>query len=135
MITGHRHRRASAGGGRVFRQFATGLVVAGVAFAVAMGVPAASGNAQTKTLTYAMEGPPTRLDPHTHALWLTYRVVYHMFESFVQPDLTNEDVALPPIVPALAESWEVSEDQKTFTFFLREGVTFHDGTPWNAESG
>jgi peptide/nickel transport system substrate-binding protein len=134
MMTERRHRKETTGGGRVFRQFATGLVVAGVAFAVAMGVSASSGNAQTKTLTYAMEGPPTRLDPHTHALWLTYRVVYHMFESFVQADLTNADVPIPPIVPALAESWDVTEDQKHFTFNLRQGVTFHDGTPWNAEA-
>jgi peptide/nickel transport system substrate-binding protein len=130
MMTRHSNRRGSSGGGRVLSYFATALLVGAVAFA--LGAPIAPASAQTKTLTYAMEGPPTRLDPHSHALWLTYRIVYHMFESFVQPDLTKDDVDLPAIVPALAESWDVSEDQATFTFSLRKGVTFHDGTPWNA---
>ncbi len=41
---------------------------------------------------------------------------------------------LPRPVPALAESWEVSEDELTWTFTLRQGVTYHDGSPFNAES-
>ena len=38
------------------------------------------------------------------------------------------------IVPVLATSWDVSDDELTWTFYLREGVTFHDGTPFNAEA-
>jgi peptide/nickel transport system substrate-binding protein len=37
------------------------------------------------------------------------------------------------IEPYLAESWDISEDGKTYTFHLKEGVTFSDGSPWNAE--
>jgi len=37
-------------------------------------------------------------------------------------------------IPVLAESWEVDLDNLTLTWYLREGVTFHDGTPWNAEA-
>ncbi|MEM7532177.1 MAG: ABC transporter substrate-binding protein [Chloroflexota bacterium] len=38
------------------------------------------------------------------------------------------------LVPALAESWEVSEDGTEYTFMLRQGVTFHNGEPFNAEA-
>lgn len=38
------------------------------------------------------------------------------------------------IFPVLAESWSVSDDKKTVTFKLRQGVQFHDGTAFNAES-
>jgi ABC-type transport system substrate-binding protein len=34
----------------------------------------------------------------------------------------------------LAKSWEIDETAKTLTFYLQEGVTFHDGTPFNAEA-
>ena len=38
------------------------------------------------------------------------------------------------MVPGLAEKWEQSKDGLTWTFFLRKGVKFHDGTPFNAEA-
>ena len=38
------------------------------------------------------------------------------------------------LVPELATSWEANEDATVLTFQLREGVTFHDGTPFNAET-
>ena len=36
--------------------------------------------------------------------------------------------------PGLAESWEVSPDAKEYTFKLKQGVKFHDGTPFNADA-
>jgi peptide/nickel transport system substrate-binding protein len=56
-----------------------------------------------------------------------------IFNGLVEKDWTA-DADFPPIVPGLATSWSVSEDGKTYTFKLREGVKFHDGTPFNAEA-
>jgi nickel transport system substrate-binding protein len=55
-------------------------------------------------------------------------------------DMTVQDMVYEPLVdntnegikPALAESWDVSPDGKEYVFHLRRGVTFHDGTPFNA---
>jgi peptide/nickel transport system substrate-binding protein len=57
------------------------------------------------------------------------RVLYAIFEGLVAPDPKTLDPA-----PALAESWDISSDATVFTFHLRKGVTFHDGTPFDAEA-
>lgn len=53
---------------------------------------------------------------------------FQLYDGLVRFDPLNADA----IVPGLAESWEV--DGTTWTFHLREGVTFHDGTEWNADA-
>ncbi|MCQ1535317.1 ABC transporter substrate-binding protein [Methanosarcina sp. KYL-1] len=56
---------------------------------------------------------------------------------FVWSQIYETLVRLDPdlnIVPGLAESWETPDDGKTWIFHLREGVSFHDGTPFDAES-
>jgi len=59
---------------------------------------------------------------------------YPVFESLVLWDLTTTD-RLAPLRPGLAERWEqVAEDPKTWRFQLRRGVTFHDGTPFDADA-
>src|SRR6266851_8118906 len=52
-----------------------------------------------------------------------------MYDLLVQIDPLNWN----RIIPDLAQSWQVSEDGLTYTFFLREGVQFHDGAPLTAE--
>jgi peptide/nickel transport system substrate-binding protein len=116
------------------RRSALAVLGAAIGATLALAGYGSPAMAQEKTVVMAIEGEPGQLDPHTHALWLTYREVYLMFESFTQQDLSVSDVAIPPIKPALAESWDISEDGKVYTFHLRQGVTFHDGTPWNAEA-
>ena len=86
------------------------------------------------TLVYGMEGPSDILDPQATGCWLTYRVTVQMFEGLLAEDLTRADVAVPPVVPKLAESWQVTKDGLTRTFKLRKGVKFHDGTPFDAHA-
>jgi peptide/nickel transport system substrate-binding protein len=56
-----------------------------------------------------------------------------IYDALFGFDLDQGDTAPVP-QPALAESYELSDDQLTWTFALREGVTFHDGTPFDADS-
>lgn len=49
-----------------------------------------------------------------------------------EPLVTQDEKAAP--VPCLAEDWEMSEDGKTWTFYLRQGVRFHDGSDFNADA-
>ncbi|WP_083269272.1 ABC transporter substrate-binding protein [Bosea vaviloviae] len=59
---------------------------------------------------------------------------YPVFESLVLWDLTTTD-RLAPLRPGLAERWEQSpDDPKTWIFHLRRGVTFHDGTAFDADA-
>lgn len=61
-------------------------------------------------------------------------VGYQIFEPLINWDLTRGD-RLPPLIPGLAESWEVRKDAPThWTFKLRKGVRFHDGSAFNADA-
>src|SRR2546430_1643356 len=86
------------------------------------------------TLAHGTGGAVDILDPQATGCWLTYRVTFQMFEGLLAEDLTKADVAVPPLIPRLAESWQVGKDGLTRTFKLRKGVKFHDGTPFNAQA-
>lgn len=66
------------------------------------------------------------LDPHQVADTLSMSVQSTMYEPLVTFDENQK------IVPALAESWKAESDNLTYTFKLRKGVKFHDGTEFNA---
>ncbi|MFW5832541.1 MAG: ABC transporter substrate-binding protein [Pseudomonadota bacterium] len=69
------------------------------------------------------------LDPAEMYEISTFEVAANTYDTLVSYDLDDTSV----IRPRLAESWTVSEDGRTFTFTLREGVTFHSGNPLTAE--
>ena len=80
------------------------------------------------TLEVAVDSSPSGLDPHVATAFSSFQVI----DGTVYEGLT----ALSPeleIVPSLAEDWEISDDKLTYTFTLREGVTFHDGSDMTAE--
>ncbi|CAN0656597.1 peptide/nickel transport system substrate-binding protein (plasmid) [Nitratireductor aquimarinus] len=72
---------------------------------------------------------PKSLDPHAVTAVNDFRILMNVYDGLTR----YKDGTLEP-EPALAESWEISDDGITYTFNLREGVTFHDGTPLNAEA-
>ncbi|WP_312108152.1 glutathione ABC transporter substrate-binding protein [Brevibacillus reuszeri] len=89
---------------------------------------ASSGEIEAKDLVVALTGDPVSLDPHNATDTISSLINYQVLDTLVA---FNEKME---IVPRLAESWTVSEDGKTWTFKLRQGVAFHDGTPFNAEA-
>lgn len=87
----------------------------------------------TGTLVIAKTDEPNSIDPHVHDGWYSVRAQSPVYETLVDMrwDPEREELELRPL---LAESWEISDDGLTYTFHLREGVTFHDGTPFTSES-
>ncbi|MBM9503446.1 ABC transporter substrate-binding protein [Actinacidiphila acididurans] len=78
-------------------------------------------------LTFALGSDPLCVDPHQAA---TNDAVYAA--RGLVDSLTDQDPTTGRIVPWLAKSWQVSQDASTFTFHLRDGATFSDGTPIDA---
>ena len=66
---------------------------------------------------------PDSLDPWQSAASDTEAIMHNVFEGLVLYDETGA------IIPGIAESWDISEDGLTYTFHLREDVTFHNGQP------
>ncbi|ELK48084.1 glutathione ABC transporter substrate-binding protein [Halobacillus sp. BAB-2008] len=79
-------------------------------------------------LTIAVDGNFTSMDPHDTNDNQSYSAQSAVYEGLLGFD---EDLN---IVPVLAESYEANENSTEFTFQLKEGITFHDGTPFNAEA-
>src|SRR3954447_2872618 len=69
------------------------------------------------------------LDPRTTDTQEGYVAAANVYDCLVLYDL-----GATTIRPGLAESWEISEDGLTYTFHLRQGVSFHDGAAFNADA-
>ncbi|WP_150460019.1 ABC transporter substrate-binding protein [Nesterenkonia ebinurensis] len=85
-------------------------------------------SAAAGTVTIAGIHLPSSLDPGLAVDTETERIIRQIFEPLVGIDQDTGNVA-----PLLAEDWEVSEDELTYTFTLREAVVFHDGTQLTAD--
>jgi peptide/nickel transport system substrate-binding protein len=88
-----------------------------------------SGKATPTTLVYAGASDPTFLDPMLDSDGESFRVTKQIFEGLV--DLKPGSTA---VGPKLATSWKVDKSGKVWTFNLRHGVKFHDGTAFNAKA-
>lgn len=87
-----------------------------------------SGSGAGASLSVGWMSPPDTLNPATTGARAVGPLVAAMFETLVYltPDLKP--------TPGLATSWKVSADSKTYTFQLRDGVKFHDGTEFDAQA-
>jgi peptide/nickel transport system substrate-binding protein len=99
------------------------------------GTPASGTADSNGSVTVAFRADVQSLDPRTMIASAWRDLAIHVYEGLVTKDWhTNADGTGLKIVPALATSWEISPDGKTYTFKLREGVKFHDGTPFDAKA-
>ena len=119
------------------RRFATLSTVGFAAFGIPLSVGASPSASSTTGQSLAQSGgrviygygaEAVKLDPSDAIDRPSFDVTSNIYDGLVELD---EDGG---IVPALAESWTLSEDTLTWHFVLREGVTFHDGTPFDAEA-
>ena len=67
------------------------------------------------------------LDPHKAVAAGTKEVMFNVFEGLMKPTPEGD------LIPAVAEKYEISDDQLTYTFTIRDGIKFHNGDPVTAE--
>ncbi len=79
-------------------------------------------------ITRALSSEPPSLDPHGSAGSGQNVILPFLFDTLVYSDFNDR------YLPYLATDWNATEDGKTVTFHLRKDVTFHDGTPFNAQA-
>jgi peptide/nickel transport system substrate-binding protein len=109
----------------------SGLAVAAVAAVAACGSGGTTTSSSSKpvyggTITYGADREPTCLDPHNTG---------DMPQTYISRQYLDSLVSELPdgrVVPWLATSWTISPDGTTYTFNLKHGVKFTDGTPFNA---
>ena len=88
-----------------------------------------SGSTSGNSLAYGLGfDVDDTLDPQVTNYDSTIRITLNICEPLVWMPESGK------FVPGLAESWEISPDAKEFTFKLKQGVKFHDGTPFNADA-
>ncbi len=69
------------------------------------------------------------MDPQELNQFESAEVIANLYDRLLMPNPEDQT----ELLPGLAESWDISEDGKTFTFHIRDGVTFHSGNPLTAK--
>lgn len=110
----------------------SGLVFLVVAVAIVLancGRPPAPNATAANVLVYAASGQPTNLEPGNITDGNSLIVHSQIYNRLIQfkPGTTD-------LEPGLATAWNASPDGKTWTFKLRDGVKFHDGSDFNADA-
>ncbi|HSA79614.1 MAG TPA: ABC transporter substrate-binding protein [Geminicoccaceae bacterium] len=102
-------------------------VTASTAAALLTAPSAARAQIPPDVLVVGQIAEPKSMDPHVVTAVNDFRILVNLYDGLVRYQPGTLEVE-----PALAESWEISPDGKTYTFKLRQGVSFHDGTPFDS---
>lgn len=81
------------------------------------------------SVTYGLTLSPSGIDPHINSSAELGIPLYSVYDTLIYRHPQTFD-----FVAGLAERWDISPDGRTYTFHLRQDVTFHDGTPFNANA-
>src|SRR2546427_3313625 len=81
-------------------------------------------------LRYGTLSAPAHFDVHQSGTIANMGTQGAMYDNLIRRDPRDSGQS---IIPDLAHSWEIAKDGKTYTFFLRKGVKFHDGGDFTAE--
>ncbi len=105
------------------------LLMASLGCAPAGSEVSGSASKEGGVLVYGRSGDSVSLDPARETDGESFYGATAIFDNLVEfkPGTTE-------VQSALAKSWEISDDGLVYTFSLEEGVTFHDGTPFNADA-
>jgi peptide/nickel transport system substrate-binding protein len=106
-----------------------GALAAGLALASLTAPAPASAQTPPGVLIVGQIAEPKALDPAAVTAVNDFRILMNVYDGLVRYRSGTLEVE-----PALATDWTISEDGTEYTFTLREGVTFHDGTPFDAEA-
>ena len=117
---------------RISRRWATAAALVATAALIAgcAGGDSSGGDAEARDLTIVLASEPVSLDPCDTQDAANAQVL----RANVLESLTRIDAETGEVTPLLAESWEASDDNREWTFTLKEGVMFHDGEAFNAEA-
>ncbi len=108
------------------REALVGMTALSGLLALGLNGRMAFAEGDAKTLRLPLGRPAGNLDPQRYVG--IFAIQDMIFDPLVRYERGGK------IAPALAESWTISGDGKTYTFKLRPNVTFTDGAPWNAEA-
>ena len=113
---------------QVGNRAAMAMVVAGVVALFFHAPRLMAAQAQTPRsggeLVFAVGGTPPSFDGHRETTFAMLHPVAPHYSTLLRFDLLN----YPKVVPDVAESWSVSKDGLTYTFKIRKGIQFHDGS-------
>ncbi|MCS7282059.1 MAG: ABC transporter substrate-binding protein [Anaerolineae bacterium] len=104
-------------------------LILAIALVLAAALTAGCTPRPSGRIVYGLTLAPSGIDPHIHASSELGIPLTSVYDTLIYKDPMTGDY-----VPGLAEKWEVSADGLVYTFYLKKGVKFHDGTPFNAEA-
>lgn len=111
---------------KMIKLFTTSMLI-GTAVAYFGTTTHAQDDGEQTEITIAIGNDIDSLDPFLAQATLTESIIYNIFEGLLDAETDGT------LIPHLAHDYEISDDALTYTFYLEEDVTFHDGSDFTAE--